>query len=42
MQSVWPYIVATTVTSTEPLEFPGTNVGQPEYEKGQGFIVLNK
>lgn len=34
--------VATTETSSEPLEFPGINVGQPMYEKGQGLGLLNE
>lgn len=36
------YTVATTVTSTEPLEFTGTNVGQPKHEKGHVLTILNR
>ena len=36
MKSVWAYTASTTVTSSEPLEFPGTTVGPPMYENVQG------
>lgn len=33
---MWAYKVTTTVTSSQPLECPDTDVGKPKYEKGQG------
>ena len=36
MESVWAYTASTTLTSSEPLEFPGTTVGPPKYENVQG------
>lgn len=36
MESVWAHTASTTVTSSEPLEFPGTTVGPLKYENVQG------